>query len=135
MITYTISVNPEKERNIYSDIEFTSGDIAAYRFCFSVQGIDTNGKTFVIKALRSDGEVIVGSSACASFILPQSMYAVPGEVSFEISVCDGLGSITTVCVITANVREGFGDGKSAEADKFPILKDILNRLQALENAK
>ncbi len=132
MITYKISVNPETERQIYTDIEFTSGDINAYTLLF--EGISVSDKTLTLKALRADGAVIVASSQTNSIVLPQAMYTIPGEVSFEVAVYDGLGSCTTLCVIYACVREGFGDGAAAEGDKFPILKDILNRLQALENS-
>ncbi len=135
MITYNISVNPSSERSICSDMEFTVGDVKAYRLQFSFSGIETEGKTLLIKALRGDGSVVTASSGSCEIILPAVLYAVAGEVSFEVSLIDGMGCCVTLCVITATVRPAFDDGIAAEVDKYPVLTDILTRLQALENER
>ncbi len=132
MITYNISVNPAKERCIYSDIEFTCGDIRAYRLAFNFSGLDFSGKTLLIKALRADDSVAICSSQTDEIILPAAVYAVPGELSLEVCLCTAGGSCVTVCVITASVRESFGEGEIATGDRYTLLQEILTRLTAVE---
>lgn len=133
MITFNISADPRRERTVYSDIEFTSGDIGAYKLCFSFAGIDVSGKTVSVKARRADGSIVI-CSGTESVVLPSSVYAVPGELELETGIHDGLGNCITACVIIANVREGFGDGGITADDRYPVLTDLIARVARLEAA-
>lgn len=133
MIEYNIKIDAKADRTYYSDIVFTSGDVRAYKFVFDFVGIDTKNATIGIKAKRADGSVVIGTSSdCREFVLPGNMYAVSGELWFEIALYDAAGGCVTTKVVTAVVREGFGEEGIGADDRYPALTSMINEVTALK---
>ncbi len=135
MINYNIKIDPKKEKTYYSDIEFTTGDVRAYKFTFEFIGINTKGCTLCIKAKRADGNVVIAkANSCSEFAIPNNMYSVAGEVYFEIAVYDASGGCITTKVISATVRDGFGEEGIISDDRYPILTSLINEVNALSTS-
>ena len=117
MITQHIKIDGAEFRTWLSNMEFTAGDVRAYRFLFTFRGMETSGHRLIVKAKRADGEVVTGQAVdmaeggAQEYILPNAMYAVPGTVEFEVGLYDGSGGCATSQVIAGTVRDGFGDGR------------------------
>ena len=86
-----------------------------------------------VKAKRADGSIVIAKNDdCKSFVLPGNMYAVPGEVSFEIAVYDATGGCITTKVVVATVRKGFGEEGLSADDRYPALASMINDVTALK---
>lgn len=133
MVDYNIKIREGAQKTYYSDIVFTSGDVRAYRFIFEFVDIDTTECSLGVKAKRADGTVVIAKSGdCKTFVLPGNMYAVPGEVLFEIAVYDAIGGCITTKVVVATVRKGFGEEGLSADDRYPALTSMINEVNALK---
>ena len=120
MITYNIKINPLKSRTAYSDI--------VLKFCFLFDGIDFENAIFTLKAKRADGEIVTAASSLPEIVLPNNMYCIPGEVVFEIAASAQTGKYVTIYVLTAFVREGFGDDGISADDRYPVLTTLIDEV-------
>ncbi len=133
MITYKIRLEMAGGREQYSNMEFTTGDVQAYRLEFDFmdngKAYDCTGHTLTVKAKRLDGSVVVDSGAVedgkAFYVPANSVYAVEGALELEVALVTADGSYATVKVIHAHVREGFGDGDVTPEDTTPILVNLI----------
>ncbi len=133
MIEYRIKIDTKSEKIYYSDFIFTTGDVRAYKFVFDFVDCDTENCSIGVKAKRADGTVVIAkSSDCKSFVLPGNMYAVAGEVLFEIALYDAAGGCITTKVVAATVRKGFGEEGLASDDRYPVLTSMINEVNALK---
>ncbi|MBR2500544.1 MAG: BppU family phage baseplate upper protein [Clostridia bacterium] len=140
MINYTFKTELTKERTIYSDIIFTTGDIKGYRlnFSFLENGTPLNIKncSLIVKAKRADGIVVTDrgdlkDDYTAYIDIKNSMISKSGEVSFEIALTDDTGMYVTTKEIIASVRQGHGEDFLAPADTTPILSLLLSTANSL----
>lgn len=125
MITYNIKINPVKCRTSHSNIVLTTGDVKGYVFKFAFEQTIPDYSFITLKAKRADGRIITAGAECAEIVLPSDMYCVPGEIVFEVAICGEDGSCVTVHVLTALVREGFGDSGTEGDDRFPVLTTLI----------
>ena len=133
MVEYKIKTDTKKEKIYYSDFIFTTGDVRAYKFVFDFADDDTENCTLCVKAKRADGSVVIAKSDdCKNFVLPGNMYAVEGEILFEIALHDETGGCITTKVVTATVRKGFGEDGIAADDRYPVLTSMINEVTALK---
>lgn len=133
MVEYKIKIETKKEKMLYSDFVFTTGDVRAYKFKFDFADVDTMDCSLGIKAKRADGTIVIAkSSDCKSFVLPGNMYDVAGEVLFEIALYDATGGCITTKVVAATVRKGFGEEGLGADDRYPVLTSMINDVAALK---
>ena len=133
MVEYKIKIETKKEKDYYSNFVFTTGDVRAYNFVFDFADIDTEDCTLGVKAKRADGTVVIAKSDdCKSFVLPGNMYAVAGEVLFEIALYNATGGCITTKVVTATVRKGLGEEGITADDRYPALTIMINEVTALK---
>ncbi len=133
MITYKIRLEMAGGREQYSNMEFTTGDVQAYRLEFDFmdngKAYDCTGHTLTVKAKRSDGSVVVDSGTVedgkAFYIPANSVFSKPDALELEVALVTADGSYATVKVIHAHVREGFGDGGVTPEDTTPILVNLI----------
>ena len=133
MITYKIRLEMAGGREQYSNMEFTTGDVQAYRLEFDFmdngKAYDCTGHTLTVKAKRSDGSVVVDSGTVengkAFYIPANSVFSKPDALELEVALVTADGSYATVKVIHAHVREGFGDGDVTPEDTTPILVNLI----------
>ena len=133
MITYKIRLEMTGGREQYSNMEFTTGDVQAYRLEFDFmdngKAYDCTGHTLTVKAKRSDGSVVVDSGTVedgkAFYIPANSVFSKPDALELEVALVTADGSYATVKVIHAHVREGFGDGDVTPEDTTPILVNLI----------
>lgn len=133
MVEYKIKTDTKSEKIYYSDFIFTTGDVRAYKFLFDFAESDTENCSVGVKAKRADGTVVIAKSDdCKSFVLPGNMYAVAGEVLFEIALYDATGGCITTKVVTATVRKGLGEEGLVADDRYPVLTSMINEVTALK---
>lgn len=133
MVEYKIKIETKKERTYYSDFVFTTGDVNAYKFVFDFVDSNTENCSLCVKAKRADGSVIIAKSGdCKNFVLPGNMYAVAGEVLFEIALYNANGGCITTKVVSATVRKGFGEEGLSADDRYPVLTSMINEANALK---
>ena len=133
MITYKIRLEMAGGREQYTNMEFTTGDVQAYRLEFDFmdngKAYDCTGHTLTVKAKRSDGSVVVDSGTVedgkAFYIPANSVFSKPDALELEVALVTADGSYATVKVIHAHVREGFGDGDVTPEDTTPILVNLI----------
>ena len=133
MITYKIRLEMTGDRDHYTNMEFTTGDVQAYRLEFDFmdngKAYDCTGHTLTVKAKRSDGSVVVDSGTVedgkAFYIPANSVFSKPDALELEVALVTADGSYATVKVIHAHVREGFGDGDVTPEDATPILVSLI----------
>ncbi len=132
MINYKVRIDLEGEREICENIVFTTGDKSGYRldFLFYSNGkrIDTSLCGLTVKAKRADGAVIIDSGVTTKdetyYIVADNAYSVKGELEFEVALVKADGSYATTKVISAQVREGFGEIGLSSADNEPVLAKL-----------
>ncbi|MBR2471272.1 MAG: hypothetical protein IKB55_01175 [Clostridia bacterium] len=133
MVEYKIKTDTKSEKIYYSDFIFTTGDVRAYRFVFDFADTNTENCSIGVKAKRADGTVVIAKSDdCKSFVLPGNMYAVAGEVLFEIALYNATGGCITTKVVTATVRKGLGEEGITADDRYPALTIMINEVTALK---
>lgn len=133
MITYKIRLEMTGGREQYTNMEFTTGDVQAYRLEFDFmdngKAYDCTGHTLTVKAKRSDGSVVVDSGTVedgkAFYVPANSVFSKPDALELEVALVTADGSYATVKVIHAHVREGFGDGDVTPEDTTPILVSLI----------
>ena len=133
MITYKIRLEMTGGREQYTNMEFTTGDVQAYRLEFDFmdngKAYDCTGHTLTVKAKRSDGSVVVDSGTVedgkALYVPANSVFSKPDALELEVALVTADGSYATVKVIHAHVREGFGDGDVTPEDTTPILVSLI----------
>ncbi|MBR5157916.1 MAG: hypothetical protein IKW59_09145 [Clostridia bacterium] len=132
MINYKFKIDLEGEREVYKNIVFTIGDKSGYRFDFvfysNGKKIDASLYGLTVKAKRADGAVIIDSGITtedgAYYVVADNAYSVKGELEFEVALVKADGSYATTKVISANVREGFGEVGLTSADNEPVLSKL-----------
>ncbi|MBQ4516826.1 MAG: hypothetical protein II978_08565 [Clostridia bacterium] len=132
MINYKFKIDLEGEREICKNIVFTTGDKSGYRFEFvfysNGKRVDTSLYGLTIKAKRADGAVIIDSGITdkdgAYYIIADNAYSVKGELEFEVALVKADGSYATTKVISASVREGFGEVGLSSSDNEPVLAKL-----------
>lgn len=138
MITYSLKIDVQGERERYENIVFTSGDKRGYRlqFAFYSYGthLEVSGCALTVKARRADGAVILDSGRVdgqtAYYDVADNAYEIPGEVELEVALTGADGSQVVVSVITAQVRAGFGESGLSSEDNEPVLAKL--EAQALQ---
>lgn len=133
MITYNISIENFVNSQYDSNITFTSGDTKAYAFKFNTQ---QNCK-ILVKAKRADGIVVIGeiTKPGMEYVIPNNMYAIPGQVDFEIALLNSDGGHITSKLVYAMVREGFGDEGIEEDDRYPVLTQLISKAYEFAEGK
>ena len=126
MIAYNIRINSLEKRTSHSDIVLTTGDVKGYKFKFAFDEHEPEISFMTLKAKRADGEVVVAGADTFEIVLPSDMYSIPGDIAFEVALHDADGGCVTVQVITAFVREGFGEDGIESDDRYPILTTLIN---------
>ena len=132
MITYKLKIDVQGERERYEDIVFTTGDKRGYRleFAFYSYGarLDVSGCALTVKTRRLDGAVVIDSGyvdgQTAYYDVADNAYEIPGEVKLETALIGADGSLVTVSVITAQVREGFGEAGLSSEENEPVLAKL-----------
>lgn len=132
MITYRLKIDVQGERERYEDIVFTTGDKRGYRleFAFYSYGarLDVSGCALTVKTRRLDGAVVIDSGyvdgQTAYYDVADNAYEIPGEVKLETALIGADGSLVTVSVITAQVREGFGEAGLSSEENEPVLAKL-----------
>lgn len=81
-----------------------------------------------MKARRLDGAVVIDSGyvdgQTAYYDVADNAYEIPGEVKLETALIGADGSLVTVSVITAQVREGFGEAGLSSEENEPVLAKL-----------
>ena len=140
MINYSFKTELTKERTIYTDIVFTTGDIKGYRLNFSFtenkKPVCIKNHILTVKAKRSDGVIItdagiVKDDYTAYIDIKNSMISKSGEVSFEIALSDNTGMYVTTKELIANVRKGYGEEGITPTDTAPVLSSLLTAASTL----
>ncbi len=133
MITYNISIENFVNSQYDSNITFTSGDTKAYAFKFNTQ----QNCEILVKAKRADGIVVIGeiTKPGMEYVIPNNMYAIPGQVDFEIALLNSDGGYITSKLVYAMVREGFGDEGIEEDDRYPILTQLITKTYEFAEGK
>ncbi len=133
MIEYKLKIDLQGDRNLYTDIVFSTGDSRGYALDFSFysygEKVDLSNYALTIKAKRADGKVIIDRGETENvrgyYVVADNMYAVPGEVTLEIALVGAEGSLVTSCVLIATVREGFGEAVLDSKNVTPIIVKTL----------
>ena len=122
-----IIVNYGTELKKYTGADLVENDVNAYRIVYRTPW-DLTGCTVKALCKRADGTVVSGTGIAegtnAVFVMDSSMYAVPGELTVRLTVCTAEEQVITVCDVTANAVESFGDGIPGTNSKS-ILDQIL----------
>lgn len=132
MIRYRLNLCLQSERELYSDMVFTTGDKSGYilEFSFSDNGksMPLSGYALTVKTKRADGAVVIDSGTIdgnvARYTVADNAYEIAGEIAMEAALVRADGSYATVKVIYAQVREGFGEQGLVSADKEPVLAKL-----------
>lgn len=138
MINYKLKIDCQGEKTLYSDIVFVSGDVGAYKltvdFFDDGEGVDITNCTLVMRAKRADGSCVSVAGSVVDgngvFVPKNSLYAIPGEVSMEIALCDDAKNYITTKIIIAEVIEGLGNKCEPEADEVSVFVALMNQVNA-----
>lgn len=141
MINYCFKIDVKGEKTKYSDLVFTSGDLRGGRLTFTFTDgnapFNTDECMLSVKAKRSDGIVITDMGSKDEegrfyYNIKNSMTEKPGELSFEIALCNETGAYVTVCELFAYVREGYGEADLKATDTTPVLSNLLSQGAKME---
>lgn len=143
MVEYNICIELQAERLLYTDIEFTTGDVMAYRFVFKfISGgipYDAAGCSLVVKAKRADGGMItdkgeVTAEGVAFYDVKSNLYAVPGKVMMEVALLTEDGAYITAKELVFCVRKGYGEGTLTPLNTTPVLSALMSQAAKAEKA-
>ncbi len=143
MITYKTQIHLQSERTQYTDFVFTSGDVMAYRLCFSFfsNGIayDVTGCGLTVKAKRADGTMIVDvgvveENGVAYYDVKSDVYAIPGLLSMEVALSLPTGGYVTAKELVMEVRDGYGEQDLVAKDTVPVLAKLMHKANQAEGA-
>lgn len=131
-----IIINYGTELEKYTGADLVENDVDAYRIVYRTPW-DLTGCTVKALCKRADGTVVSGTGFAegtnAVFVMNSSMYAVPGELTVRLTVCTAEEQVITVCDVTANAVESFGDGIPGTNNKT-ILDQILINVAKINTA-
>ena len=139
MITYKLRIDLQSERELYSDIVFTTGDKSGYvlELSFFDNGarMDLTDCALTVKTRRADGAVVIDggtiADGAAHYTVADNAYETAGEVAMEAALVRTDGSYVTTKVIYAQVREGFGESGLTSSDNEPILAQLTAQTLAI----
>ncbi len=139
MITYKLRIDLQSERELYSDIVFTTGDKSGYvlELSFFDNGarMDLTDCALTVKTRRADGAVVIDggtiADGAAHYTVADNAYETAGEVAMEAALVRTDGSYVTTKVIYALVREGFGESGLTSSDNEPILAQLTAQTLAI----
>lgn len=142
MITYKLKIHLQSEREMDSDMVFTTGDKSGYvlEFSFYDNGapLSLSACGVTVKTKRADGAVVIDNGTVdgnlAQYKLAGNAYEVAGEIAMEVALVRADGSCATTKVIYARVREGFGEEGLASSDNEPILAKLEAQAVTLRGA-
>lgn len=131
-----IIINYGTELKNYTGADLVENDTDAYRIVYRTPW-DLTGCTVKALCKRADGTVVSGMGFAegtnAVFVMDSSMYAVPGELTVRLTVCTAEEQVITVCDVTANAVESFGDGIPGTNSKT-VLDQILINVSKMNTA-
>lgn len=139
MITYKLRIDLQSERELYSNIVFTTGDKSGYvlELSFFDNGarMDLTDCALTVKTRRADGAVVIDggtiADGAAHYTVADNAYETAGEVAMEAALVRTDGSYVTTKVIYALVREGFGESGLTSSDNEPILAQLTAQTLAI----
>ncbi|MBQ2696572.1 MAG: BppU family phage baseplate upper protein [Clostridia bacterium] len=143
MVEYNIRIELQSERLLDTEMEFTTGDVKAYRLVFKFfsggRPFDVSGCSLTVKAKRADGVVIVdkgeiNEEGVAFYDVKTNLYAVSGTMKMEIALLTENGGYITAKELTFHVRKGYGDGELTPANTTPILSALMTQAAKAEKA-
>ena len=130
-----ILVTP-KQFYVSAPIELVADDVNAYELVFRAP-CDISGGTFLISATRADGTKLSDKGAVegktARYVLKNSLYSLQGVLKIRATVSDGRGTVITTNEITFNVLEGNGEAEAVEDDRFPVLTELIFKVNDLKD--
>jgi len=143
MVEYNTYIELQAERSSSTDIEFTAGDVRAYRLRFKFFSdkvpYNVSGCSLVIKAKRCDKIIIVDQGVITSdgdafYDVKSSIYAVPGKLSLEVILVAENGSYLTAKELITRVRKGYGEGNLKATNTIPVLTSLMAQGAKAEQA-
>ena len=133
MITYHLKISGQDPRVLFSDMEFVTGDVGAYRLVFSFfdqqAPLSLADKVLSVKIKRADGVVLSDSGEVtgdtAVYIPKNDCFCVPGTITFEIALMDSAKHYVTTKIIHASVLEGVGEPREVAGDNSSVFVTLL----------
>lgn len=117
----------------YKNVVLVPGDSNAYRIVFETPWT-LDGCKFKVSCQRSDGETVTDfgevSGKTATYVIASSMYALPGEAVFRLTLTQDDGTVFTVCEVYAEVA--LGAGGSGES-LTPVIDGILTSVSGIND--
>jgi len=137
MINYNFKIELTSGRTIYTNAEFTSGDVNGYRLNFTFfdngKQISTSGMMLLIKAKRQDGVIVTDmgttENISAYYDVKSSVISVCGDISIEVALSDVNGMYVTTKELICSVRQGHGDGGINAENTAPVLQTVVSQAQ------
>lgn len=124
-----------KEFSYYTNAVLVQGDTNAYRIILDTPW-ELEGYVFKVTCRRSDDVIVTDTGEvqgnAAMYVMANSMYSVPGDVTFQLTLCGGDETVLTPCELSAYVAKGNGEGTIAE-NTVPILDKLISRVTNIED--
>lgn len=124
-----------KEFSYYTNAVLVQGDTNAYRIILDTPW-ELEGYVFKVTCRRPDDVIVTDTGEvqgnAAMYVMANSMYSVPGDVTFQLTLCGGDETVLTPCELSAYVAKGNGEGTIAE-NTVPILDKLISRVTNIED--
>ncbi len=137
MITHKIKIDMDGQREIYSELELSTGDYNAYglvlEFYTGGKFYDITGYNLAVYARRSGSDVPIPDVGRVEggkgyYVIKPSMYAYAGRT--QLLTGAGMHAVTKVLYFT--VRSGFSSSGGAVVDEadYSVLGQLIQEAQA-----